>query len=248
MTRYRATLIRLAISTVLVSIVYFVTYFVWYPKPAFEVVGVSSILCLLVGVDLVLGPLLTLVVYKHGKPGLRFDLAVTVVLEVAALVYGSCRLYEERPHYLVFIVDRVEFVSIKNIDTNEMRYDELRSKPFAKLIKVYARRPADAEGFDRYLSSIMVDGKPDLEGRPEYWEPWSGGSDAIRMQIRPVENLHPKSERERRHVQRAIDLHRDDHPNLGVLPIGGVDDDIGMLVDRDSLEILGVLRADPWNP
>jgi hypothetical protein len=223
MSRYQASLIHLTISLVVVSIVFSVVFFVWYPKPAFEVVGASSIVRLLIGVDLVLGPLLTLVVYKHGKPGLRFDLSVIAILQVVALLYGSYRLYEEKPQYLVFAVDRLEFVSKKQVDESAIRYDELRIKPFAKLIPVFARRPEDQEEFQRFLDSVVIEGQPDLERRAEYWEPWAAGTDEIRHRIRPLSEFNSSDPREREIVRQAIDRYTREHPGIGVLPIGAVD-------------------------
>lgn len=246
MSRYRASLIHLLLSVTLLSVVFAVVFFSWYPKPAFEVVGASSIIRLLIAVDLVMGPLLTLVVFKHGKPGLKFDLAVIALMQIGALAYGAHRLYDERPQYMVFAVDRVEFVSIKRIDTSEIQFDELRTGPLTKLIKVFARRPQDPEDFQRYLDSIMVDGKPDLEARPEYWEPWLAGADEIREQLRLIGDIQPRDPGDEEKIAAAIDKYGSEHASLGVLPIGAIDEDIGLLVDQDSLEVVGILRVNPW--
>ena len=113
MSRYRASLIHLLISGLLVGNVIGVVLWVWYPSPTFEAVGAFSIIRLLIGVDLILGPLLTLIVFKQGKPGLKFDLTVIALTQIAALVYGTYTLYKEKPDYMVFSIDRLEFVSKK---------------------------------------------------------------------------------------------------------------------------------------
>jgi hypothetical protein len=230
----------------LVSSVFAVVFFVWYPKPAFDVVGASSIVRLLVVVDLVAGPLLTLIVFRHGKPGLKFDLAIIALMQIAALMYGAHRLYTERPQYLVFAIDRVEFVSNKSIDLSEIRFPELREKPVTQLIKVFARRPQDAEELQEYLDSVMVDGKPDLERRPEFWEPWSAGTEEIRKQVRSIGMINTDDPLEKKRLSRAIEAYGSEHPDLGILPIGAVDEDISLLIDRETLEILGAIRVDPW--
>lgn len=245
-SRYKAALIHLLISALLVSNVIGVIFWVWYPHPAFEAVGAFSIIRLLVIVDLILGPTLTLVVYKHGKPGLKFDLTVIAIMQIAALVYGTYTLYVEKPHYMVFAIDRVEFVSRTVVDESGIRFDELREKPFAKLIQVFARPPEDQAGFQKYLDSVIFDGKPDLERRTEFYEPWVAGADAMRQKVKPIENIQAATPRERKNIEKAIDQYADAHPNLGILPIGAIDRDVGMLIDRDTLEILGVLDANPW--
>jgi hypothetical protein len=68
----------------------------------------------------------------------------------------------------------------------------------------------------------------------------------MRSQFKLVEDINPASPREQENLQRAIDDYAADHPNLGILPIGGIEKDLGMLLDRDTLEVLGVLNANPW--
>ena len=193
MSRYKAALIHLLISAVLVGNVIGIVIWVWYPKPTFEVLEVFPIVRLLVGVDLGIGPLLTLIVYKQGKPGLKFDLTVIALIQIVALVYGSYRLHEEKPDYLVFAVDRLEFISKNRIDPSLFAYDESQAKRFANLVQVFARTPEDPEEYQRYFDSIVDDGKPDLESRPEYWEPWSEGIDVIRKKVKSIEDINPTS-------------------------------------------------------
>lgn len=245
MSRYRASLIHLCISAVLVGNVVGIVYWIWYPEPTLEVVGAFPIIRLLVLVDLVIGPLLTMVVYVHGKPGLKFDLTVIALLQVSALIYGAYRLYDEKPDYLVFAIDRLEFIPSKQIDQSAIPFDGSELKRFAKLSQVFARLPEDPEEKQRFLSSIM-DGQPDLERRAEYWEPWASGADAIRDSIKPIDEIKPTSTKERENIKDAIETYGDLHPNLGVLPIGGIERDLGMLIDRDTLDVLDVLNANPW--
>jgi len=245
MSRYRASLIHLCISALLVGNVIGVVYWIWYPEPTLEVVGAFPIIRLLVLVDLVIGPLLTMIIYVHGKPGLKFDLTVIALLQVSALIYGAYRLYDEKPDYLVFAIDRLEFIPSKQIDQSAMRFDGSGMKRFANLGQVFARPPEDPEEHQRYFSSIM-DGQPDLERRPEYWEPWASGADAIRDSIKPIDDIKPTSTKESENIKEAIEKYGDRHPDLGVLPIGGIERDLGMLIDRDTLEVLDVLDANPW--
>jgi len=246
MSRYRASLIHLLISAVLVGNVIGVVLWVWYPSPTFEAVGAFSIIRLLIAVDLVLGPLLTLIVFKQGKPGLKFDLAVIVLTQIAALVYGTYTLYTEKPDYMVFAVDRLEFVSKNFIDQSQIRYDELRTREITELVPVFARSPEDPEVFQVYLDSVVVHGMPDLEARPEFWEPWAAGADIIREQMKSLDELVTASAEDEENIQKAIDKHSAAHPDLGLLPVGSIEKDLGILFDRTTLEVLGVLHVNPW--
>ena len=88
MSRWKAAGIHIGISLIIAAIVGSVIYFVWYPPPYFSVAGGSNLILLIMGVDVVVGPCLTLVVFRAGKRGLAFDLAVIAVLQVIAFCYG----------------------------------------------------------------------------------------------------------------------------------------------------------------
>jgi len=246
LSRYRASFIHLLISALIVGGVVGIVYWFWYPEPTFSIVGVLPIILMLIGVDLILGPLLTMIVYKHDKQGLKFDLSVIALVQIAALVYGSNTLYQEKPHYLVFAVDRLEFVAQSHIDPLVMRFEESQTTHFAGLVQVFARRPEDPEEYQRYLDSVLFEGQPDLERRPEFWERWSDGAADIRLQIKPIEELKTSSPGEAKNLHQVIEEHTEAHSNLGILPIGGIAENVGLLLDRDTLEIVDVIYANPW--
>jgi hypothetical protein len=246
MTRYKASSIHFLISASIVSAIFAVIFFAWYPGPTFRIAGAMSIVTVLVGVDLVLGPTLTLIVYKEGKRGLKFDLVVIALVQLAALVYGSYTFYQERPYYMVYAVDRFNLVTEKQVDKSEIRYPELLDKKFGEVIRVFARLPEDPEEFQVFLDSVMFDGAPDLEARPEYWEPYENGKGIILDATKPLENLNVSTDQDERRVQQAIAKFQDKHPSLGYVPIGTLDEDIGMVMDMDSAEALGVIDVDPW--
>ncbi|MFZ4790954.1 MAG: hypothetical protein ACOYMW_08700 [Candidatus Competibacteraceae bacterium] len=72
MTRFRAFAIHLTASASIVLALLGLMRWVWYPAPYFEINGGWIVLRILAGVDVVLGPLLTLIVFKPGKPGTDF--------------------------------------------------------------------------------------------------------------------------------------------------------------------------------
>ncbi len=109
MTRFRASSIHLAISASVVAAILSIVFLFWYPGWTFEIAGAMRPVFVLVGVDLVVGPLLTLIIYKQGKPGLLFDLWFIALVQITALVYGTYTLNAGRPHYMVFSVDRIGF-------------------------------------------------------------------------------------------------------------------------------------------
>ena len=82
MSRWKAASIHCSISALVGLIVGFLLFGLWYPPPYFHAAGADELILLLVGVDLTLGPLLTLIVFRSGKRGLKFDLAPLVSYRV----------------------------------------------------------------------------------------------------------------------------------------------------------------------
>ena len=103
MSRHRAFLIHLGISLTIFGLLAYLVARVWYPDFFFYTDGGWQGLRLLLGVDLVLGPLLTLIVYRAGKPGLRFDLTVIGVLQTTCLAVGAWIVHGERPLAVVYV-------------------------------------------------------------------------------------------------------------------------------------------------
>lgn len=102
MTRFRAFVTHLVLSLLIFVSVVLLVGLVWYPGVFFEASGVWSAMRTVALVDVVLGPLLTLVLFKPGKPGLKFDISVVAGLQLLALIYGVSVLYTQKPELLVF--------------------------------------------------------------------------------------------------------------------------------------------------
>ena len=136
--------------------------------------------------------------------------------------------------------------AISGVDESLIAYEELAKKPVGDIVRVFARAPADPQEMARFIDSILYEGKPDLDRRTEYWEPWLSGSQTIRDAIVPLTDFEPASKMEQKRVADAIYRFSAEHPNLGILPIGGIEEDIGMLMDMDTLVDLGVIKVNPW--
>lgn len=97
-----ATTLHLLVSAAFVGALLALVMQVWYPGFLFGTDGGWQGLRIVILVDLVLGPLLTFVVYKRGKKGLVLDLVLIAIMQLAALLGGGWIVYSERPLMLVF--------------------------------------------------------------------------------------------------------------------------------------------------
>jgi hypothetical protein len=225
-------------------------FFVWYPHPYFLATGAWTVLRVLIGVDLGLGPLLTLIVFKPGKRGLKFDLAAIVLVQLVAFVYGITSIYAGRPYFTVFAVDRFYVLAREDVDPAELaRRAQARpigEKPLRGPLLVAASRPTDAAGMQRLLDETVFRGMPDIERRPEYWGPYSEQAARVASHAHPLAVLRearPASAAQIAALPARLGLPED---RLGFLPLAAHNRDLSFIVDRTSGAPIEVLDVDPW--
>lgn len=100
-TRWTAAAAHLALSILLIGTIALVAFQQLFPAGLHHAAKLDKLLGIMLGVDIVAGPLLTLILYRVGKRGLKFDLAVIAILQLAFLAYGLSTLWRSRPLFLV---------------------------------------------------------------------------------------------------------------------------------------------------
>ncbi len=73
LNRWQAGSGHLSFSVLLGAAVFVLFRFVWYPDALFELGGAAKLMLLVVGIDVALGPLLTLIVFDPKKKSLIGD-------------------------------------------------------------------------------------------------------------------------------------------------------------------------------
>ncbi|WP_420475986.1 TfpX/TfpZ family type IV pilin accessory protein [Noviherbaspirillum sp. ST9] len=121
MNRFKASLLHLFGSVCVVLLVFLLVRLVWYPGRFFEAASGTELMLILTLVDVVLGPLVTLIIFSPAKPSLKFDLTVVVVVQVGFLMYGLWSIYSARPVYIPFDEDRFYLVTANEIDPEDMK-------------------------------------------------------------------------------------------------------------------------------
>lgn len=128
--KLKALIIHLAISLVMVLAAYMLIHLLWYPTPLFKATDAGKMFIMILLVDLILGPLLTFVVYKKNKKTLRMDLTVIVLIQLSALGYGLYSVYQARPVWIAYTVDRFELVRANDtIESEEQAYESSQFGP-----------------------------------------------------------------------------------------------------------------------
>lgn len=101
--KLKAFLIHFLISGLVVGTVATHAILVAYTPGVMALEGGYEIALLLFAVDLTLGPIMTAILYRPGKKGLKLDLTLVVAVQLCALFYGAWTLYSQKPLYLVYV-------------------------------------------------------------------------------------------------------------------------------------------------
>lgn len=104
-TKLKATAIHMGLSLAVFVYLGYQIYYNWYPEPYFSIDGGWQGIRLVAGVDLVLGPLITFLIFDLSKSRkeIVFDLATIIVIQFSALAYGVHATYSQRPVAIVLI-------------------------------------------------------------------------------------------------------------------------------------------------
>jgi hypothetical protein len=106
-TKLKASGVHLAMSLVVFAYLTYQIYYNWYPQPYFAIDGGWQGIRLIAGVDLVLGPLITFLIFdlRKKRREILFDLAIILVFQFTALAYGVYTTYTQRPVAAIVIAD-----------------------------------------------------------------------------------------------------------------------------------------------
>lgn len=130
--KFKASGIHFVVSLIVIIGFLSLVYFIWFTPAFFFELGALKPLKILILVDIVIGPILTFLVYKKGKKTLKLDLTVIVLLQLAALAYGAYSTYLGRPS-IIYLDEKSYRIAIeKEIEPGQITNPDLISSPFTK--------------------------------------------------------------------------------------------------------------------
>lgn len=221
--RFRFFCFHFLISATVVGAIALWMFCVWFPEPFRSLSGGMHLFLILASVDLVLGPFATFVVSSPGKSSREWKLDVTAIafLQLGALVYGVYTVYQARPVYMAFEVDR--FRTIHAIDVPPELLPQamagLQSLPVMhpKLVAVRPFRN-ESERMDATLAALQG---IHLGARPDLWMPYDLARSKILEQAMQINILLSKRPDQTLKIHAAI--HQASIPESEVLylPVAG---------------------------
>ncbi len=158
MSKKKAFLIHLAASLFVFSIILMLIIYVWYPAPYFDTDYRMQWIMMIAFVDIVLGPGLTLLIYRVDKPNLRFDMSAIVILQLTALGWGVGTAWSAHPLTNVFFDGQIYCLDKKQVETAGVD-KSLVTAGMSDRVMLVLPYPDTSEKKTEYLASL-VKGQP----------------------------------------------------------------------------------------
>lgn len=246
--RLRFAGVHLLLSAAMVGAIACWMFFVWYPEPFRSLSGGLRLFAILAVVDLMLGPCATLVVSSPGKSSRewRLDMTLIVMLQLAALGYGSWTVYQARPVYMAFEIDRFRTIHAIDVPTELLPQAPagLQSLPMMgpKLIAV---RPFKNEAEKTEATLTALQGIH-LGARPDLWMPYELALPSIREEALPIAALISKRPHLAPRIRAAIQQAAISESDAVYLPVAGREDFWTVLIHPRTGQPMAYLPIDPY--
>lgn len=192
--RIQAALLHLLGSAMVVGLLAALVVVFWYPFPYWKSSGGINLLALIAGVDVVLGPLVTLVIFNIRKPlkELQMDILLVVVLQLSAMGYGLWSAYQARPLFNVFEYRLFRVVHAADIPetlpggapaVGVIGVPGVFDPPTLLSLRDFQDNQEQIEATAMALEGLS------LSARPDFWQPYGQAQAAVRAAAKPLREL-----------------------------------------------------------
>src|ERR1700719_534619 len=247
--RLKAFSLHLLSSATVLTLILGSLYLGWYRWPGWHLTDVKTVVLVMVCVDVVLGPTLTLIIANKNKPGRELvrDIGIIVTVQLCALIYGSVSLWNGRPLYYAFSESVLQLVQAYDIDAKEAEAGRQQNPALAphwySLPRwIWAPLPQNAEESRKIVVSAITGGD-DVISMPKYFKPWEDGLPSLRSQLKKVDDVayFAKSEKARLKEQMKAAGLPDDQ--LNTMPLTSRGHPLLAVFDPATLQITATFKA-----
>lgn len=243
--RLRAFGLHLLASATVLTLILGALYLGWYHWPGWYLANAAQVLLVLIGVDVVIGPLLTLVIANPSKPRreLARDIGIIATVQICALIYGSGSLWNGRPLYYTFSENTLSVVQAYDINDHEAELARNQNGEFAphwySLPRwVWAPWPQDPKEREKIKSE-----SGDVISVPRYFKSWDQGLPSLRGQLKKTDDWAFFSGNEKELLKLRLHAAGLPHDQSNAMPFTGRTRPLLAVFDPASLKIVALLRC-----
>lgn len=183
-------------------------FWLWFPYPYQHLTRGLNLFLLIMAVDVVCGPLITLLLAnpKKSKKELTLDLILVAIIQILALSYGIYTLEKARPVLVSFERDRMTLVTKSEIDWSDINNAPkgLQNLPLFGVHKIGIRRAQSEKEFFESVNLGMEGIEPSV--RPSWWQSYDAVLPEVKEKMKPVSaiNVDKLSTIQKRELDREI--------------------------------------------
>jgi hypothetical protein len=247
--RLKAFALHLLSSATVLTLILGGLYFGWYRWPGWYLTQVTQVVLIMVCVDVVLGPTLTLIIanQKKSRRELTRDIGIIVAVQLCALTYGSVQLWNGRPLYYAYSEGLLQLVQAYDIDVNEAKLGREQNPGLAphwySLPRwVWAPLPQDAEEAKKIITSSITGGD-DVISMPRYFKPWEDGTLSLRGKLKKVDDAPYFAKSEKKTLKEKMKAAGLQDDQLDTMPLTGRGHPLLAVIDPASVKIAAVFKA-----
>ncbi|MCP1172431.1 MAG: TfpX/TfpZ family type IV pilin accessory protein [Ralstonia sp.] len=190
----KAASVHLSLSVLVAVGVAVIVLGVWFPYPFRALSGGQHLFWIIVGVDVVCGPLLTSVLFSPAKSHreLTSDLSMVAAVQLAALLYGVHSVSLARPVVVAFEADRLVTVSAAEINVGDLPQASpaLRALSWTGPVLVGTRAPKDGNETLKSIDMSIQGIGP--SARPGWWQSYEKSRPVVQQRMKQLGELRSK--------------------------------------------------------
>jgi hypothetical protein len=202
----RASSIHLVLSLGIALIAALLVFGVWYPTPYRDFAGGRELFMLVIGVDVVCGPLLTAVIFNPAKPKAELfrDLALVALIQVSALAYGLYSVAVARPVHMVFEVDRLRVVTAAEVQSEDLTKAKApwNTLPWSGPTLIGSRDPLNSDDMMKSLDLSLQGNEPSQ--RPHWWQDYALSRPVVLKRAHAMAALRTKHPQQNALIDSAV--------------------------------------------
>ncbi len=233
---------HLVVSALIALLSIIIVFWIWYPAPLAQAVGVTKIFLMMLMIDVIIGPLFTLLVYKEGKKTLKFDLSVIILIQMTAFLFGFYSIAQGRPAWIVFNQNKFELIRINEryIEHPEYIAKEFKTPSWIEIKNVAVQPSSNTKQRSDELFAEALGGIS-LAQRPERYVALDQQREQMKASAMPLSRL------KRFNSSQQVEEIMTQYPHASAwLPLKANNLDMVVLINKDTASVVKIVNLRPW--